>query len=101
MIQGQHVENTAQELGKEKVFYILFLTFHDVLKAERLLKGHQLDVDIVPVPRGISSDCGVCIKSLSPVEVLFGLLGQISGVKCYVFDGVAYKPGRTHKKAQQ
>jgi hypothetical protein len=98
MVRGQNLAHTSEESSKDKVFYILFLTFHDVLRAEGLLKSHQLDVDIVPVPKGLSSDCGVCIESRSPVEVLFGLLGQISGVKCYVFDGIAYKPGRPHKK---
>lgn len=100
IFHSQHLEDVPQESHREKVFYILFLTFQDVLKAERLLKGHQLDVDIVPVPRGMSSDSGVCIKSRSPVEVLFGLLGQISGVRCYVFDGIAYRPGRSHRKSQ-
>jgi hypothetical protein len=101
MIHGQHLESVSQEPVKEKVFYVLFLTFNDVLQAERLLKSHRLDVETVPVPRGLSSDCGVCVKSRSPVEVLFGLLGKISGVKCYVFDGIAYKPGRTHKKGHE
>jgi hypothetical protein len=81
-----------------KVFYILFDTLHDVLKAEKLLKSHHLDVEVVPVPRKISSDCGVSIKSRSPVESLFGLLGEIRGVKCYIFDGVQYKAGRSHSR---
>jgi len=88
----------STEQGKEKIFYIMFASFHDVLKAERLLSSHRLDVEIVPVPRGLNSDCGACIKSRSAVELLFGLLGQVAGVKCYVFDGVEYKPGRTHKQ---
>jgi hypothetical protein len=88
----------SREAQEEKVFYIMFTTFHDVLKAEKLLRSHHLDVEIVPVPKGLNSNCGACIRSMSPVEMLFGLLGAVTGVKCYVFDGVEYKPGRSHKK---
>ena len=56
-----------------------------------------MDVEVVPVPRSLSSDCGVSIKSRSPVEQLFELLGQCTGVKCYVFDGIKYKPGKPHR----
>jgi hypothetical protein len=100
MAQSSKLEQPCQELQRDKVFYVLFITFHEVLKAERLLKSHQLDVDVVPVPRSISSDCGVCIKSRSTVEILFGLLGHISGVKCYVFDGIEYKPGKAHPRRE-
>ena len=98
MADGRPLAKALHDTETDKIFYIMFVTFHDVLKAEKLLKSHHLDVEVVPVPRSLSSDCGVCIKSRSPVEVLFGLLGQVTGVKCYVFDGVAYKPGRSHRK---
>jgi hypothetical protein len=81
-------------LQNNKAYFILFITIHDVLKAEKLLKKQGLAAEVVPVPRNISSDCGVCIKSSSPVEALFSLLGGISGVKCYVFDGKEYRPGK-------
>jgi hypothetical protein len=32
------------------------------MKAEKLLKGKGLNVDLIPVPREISSDCGVAIE---------------------------------------
>jgi hypothetical protein len=101
MAQDRQLAQASREVQGDKVFYIMFVTFHDVLKAEKLLGSHRLDVEIVPIPRGLSSDCGVCLKSRSPVELLFGLLGQVSGVKCYVFDGVEYKPGRAHKGKTQ
>jgi hypothetical protein len=101
MAQDRQLAQASREVQGDKVFYIMFVTFHDVLKAEKLLDSHRLDVEIVPVPRGLSSDCGVCLKSRSPVELLFGLLSQVTGVKCYVFDGVEYKPGRPHKKKTQ
>jgi hypothetical protein len=101
MAQNRQLAQESHEAQVDKVFYIMFVTFHDVLKAEKLLRGHRLDVEIVPVPRGLSSDCGVCLKSRSPVELFFGLLGQVTGVRCYVFDGVEYKPGRAHKRKTQ
>jgi hypothetical protein len=101
MAQNRPLAQTSRQAEGDKIFYIMFLAFHDVLKAEKLLTSRHLDVEIVPVPRGLSSDCGVCIKSRSPVELLFGLLGQVTGVKCFVFDGVEYKPGRSRRKTAQ
>ncbi len=82
-------------MPNDKVYYILFATIHDVLKAEKALKSRAIDGEVVPVPRSLSSDCGVCIKSTAPVESLVELLARLRGVKCYVFDGVEYKPGRS------
>jgi hypothetical protein len=41
-------------------------SIHRVMKAEKLLKKKGFDVDIIPIPREISSDCGVAIEL--PVE---------------------------------
>ena len=46
---------------------ILLSSIHRVMKAEKLLKGKGLNVDLIPVPREISSDCGVAIEM--PVEI--------------------------------
>jgi hypothetical protein len=32
------------------------------MKAEKLLKGKGIKIDLIPVPREISSDCGVAIE---------------------------------------
>ncbi len=87
-------------MPQDKAYYILFHTIHQVLKVEKLLKEHQLDAEVVPVPRTLSSDCGVCIKSKSSVEELVALLGNMDDIKCFVFDGVEYKPGKHRKKKQ-
>lgn len=76
----------------DKFYFLIFTTIHDVLKAERTLKDGALDVEVVPVPRALSSDCGVCIKSGEEPEVLAGLLGHISGIRCFVFNGTEYGP---------
>lgn len=40
---------------------MLHATSH-ALRAEKLLKKDGLKVRLIPVPRHISSDCGVCIR---------------------------------------
>jgi hypothetical protein len=40
----------------------LFGSTQRVLKAEKLLKGAGLTIKLIPVPRQISSDCGVCLR---------------------------------------
>ena len=42
----------------------LFNSVSHVLQAEKTLKEAQVPHKIIPVPRKISSDCGVCIKIL-------------------------------------
>lgn len=47
---------------------ILFLSVSHALKAERLLKQESQAFKLIPVPRHISSDCGVCIRIDSSLE---------------------------------
>ena len=42
--------------------YAVLRSIHFVLKAEQLLKEHAMVHDVVPVPRAISSDCGMAIE---------------------------------------
>jgi hypothetical protein len=46
----------------------IFSSIHFVLKAEKLLKKEGIGVETVPVPRKISSDCGIAI-SFDPGDV--------------------------------
>lgn len=41
--------------------YILFDSVHYVLRAEKILRKAGLSVRVRPVPRRLSSDCGVCL----------------------------------------
>ena len=41
---------------------IVLSSVHRVMRAEKVLKQNGLKVDLVPVPREISSDCGVAIE---------------------------------------
>jgi hypothetical protein len=55
----------------------LFSSIHHVMRAEKLLKGKGIKVDLIPVPREISSDCGVAVElSAESEEEAFVLLGE-------------------------
>lgn len=40
----------------------LFPSVSHVLKAEKILKARGMPHKLIPVPRHISSDCGVCLR---------------------------------------
>ncbi len=40
----------------------LFPSVSYVLKAEKILKDQEIDHKLIPVPRHISADCGVCLR---------------------------------------
>ena len=46
----------------------IFESIHRVMKAEKLLKGKGIKIDLIPVPREISSDCGVAIELSAGLE---------------------------------
>jgi hypothetical protein len=59
------------------------------MRAEKLLKGKGIRIDLVPVPREISSDCGVAIELSvdSEADALLILKENgISVVECYTRD---------------
>ncbi len=65
----------------------LFRSVHQVMKAEKLLKGKGMKIDLIPVPREISSDCGVAIElSMELKEEAWNLLeeNQVAILDCYI-----------------
>lgn len=40
---------------------LIFHSVHRVMRAEKILKGAGLNVRLVPVPRQLSSDCGLAL----------------------------------------
>lgn len=68
---------------------LIFSSIHQVMRAEKLLKGKGIEIDLIPVPREISSDCGVAIELLwedrqAALSVLQG--SSISILEFYVRD---------------
>ncbi|MCD6292569.1 MAG: DUF3343 domain-containing protein [Deltaproteobacteria bacterium] len=48
--------------GKEEMeLYLIFHSIHNVMLAEELLLEADIPVDMIPVPREISSDCGMSL----------------------------------------
>ncbi len=43
-------------------FVAIFHSIHKVMKAEKVLKGVGADVLLIPVPRQLTSDCGLAIR---------------------------------------
>jgi rubrerythrin len=75
----------------------LFSSIHHVMRAEKLLKGKGIKIDLVPVPREISSDCGVAIElSVDSEEEAFHFLEEN---KVSILERYAKNPGgRLEKK---
>lgn len=60
---------------------ILFPSTHHAIRAEKKAKEHGFSIKLIPVPRHLSSDCGVCLRcSLDQRENLERVL-QEEGVK--------------------
>ncbi|HUL23625.1 MAG TPA: DUF3343 domain-containing protein [Thermodesulfobacteriota bacterium] len=67
----------------------LFESVHRVMRAEKVLKEKGIEVDLIPVPREISSDCGVAVEvSKESEEKAFLILEEhrISIAECYTKD---------------
>jgi len=78
---------------------LLFESVHRVMKAEKLLKGKGIKIDLIPVPREINSDCGVAIElSADSEEEAFLLLAEnkVSILECY-----AKGPGGRFEKKRE
>lgn len=43
-------------------YVMLFKAVSYALKAEKILKAEQVPHKLIPVPKQISSDCGICLR---------------------------------------
>jgi hypothetical protein len=48
--------------GQPQYFVMLFKAVSYALKAERILKQESLPHKLIPIPKQISSDCGICLR---------------------------------------
>lgn len=71
-------------------YFFLFHTIHDVLKTESALKSQGRLFELVPVPRALSSDCGVCIASGKPSDDVVSLIFSLNVDRCFSFNGKEY-----------
>jgi hypothetical protein len=49
---------------------VLFHSITGALQTEKRLKGKGVEVKLIPVPRQLSSDCGVCLRFRSEDEAV-------------------------------
>ena len=47
---------------KDGDYVAIFNSIHRVMEAERLLKGKQLKILLIPAPRALAADCGLAIR---------------------------------------
>lgn len=52
---------------QENDYVAIFHSIHKVMKAEKILKGDGAKILLIPVPRELTSDCGLAIR-FSPDE---------------------------------
>ena len=56
---------------------ILFPSIHFAIRAEKLMKEKGISYKLIPVPRHLSSDCGVCLRiPWEKKEEILALLAQ-------------------------
>lgn len=55
------MKTVPQKCHSSGSYVAIFSSIHYVLKAEQLLKQGGIALDVVPVPREISGDCGMAI----------------------------------------
>jgi len=53
---------------KESAGVVLFESISHALRAEKLIKAAQITCKLIPVPRHLSSDCGVCLRFNTDVK---------------------------------
>ena len=70
---------------------ILFPSVHFALRAEKIMKGKGITIKLIPVPRHLSSDCGVCLRF--PWERKEEVMGILADAKVKV-DGAHPLPER-------
>lgn len=60
-------------------YVMLFKAVSYALKAEKILKSENIPHKLIPVPKQISSDCGICLRFGKPYRLCIenGLLGKV------------------------
>ncbi len=66
---------------KTKYSVALFENVSSVLKAEKKLKKANSDFKIIPVPKSISSECGLCIRFSFAKNKFIMLMEEIENYK--------------------
>lgn len=64
-------------MPKQLYNVVLFHSMSGALKAEKLLKRDGVPIKLIPVPRQLSSDCGICVRfERADEEMIRSILNQ-------------------------
>lgn len=78
---------------KENDYVAIFHSIHRVLKAEKLLKQGKVEFLLIPVPRQLTSDCGLALRFAPEVrDSLLATLveAELAPAEMYQRSGSAY-----------
>ncbi|OGP62799.1 MAG: hypothetical protein A2170_16585 [Deltaproteobacteria bacterium RBG_13_53_10] len=73
---------------------LIFGSVHVVMRSEKILKEKGVSVDLIPVPREVSSDCGVAVEiPVDRREEALSLLEEkgITIVACFLKENGRFK----------
>jgi len=77
----------------EQDYVAIFHSIHRVLRAEQLLKKHKAEFLLIPVPRKLTSDCGLALR-IAPTELpaVFAVLraAELLPPELYQLEGGEY-----------
>ncbi len=74
------------------MYFLLFHSIHEVLRVEKMLKSRGIKFELVPVPRDLSSDCGMSIVLKQDIKDILPFLANTEIERCFFFDGKRYEP---------
>lgn len=70
----------------------VFPSIHDVMRVDRELAAAGVAHDLVPVPRGISSECGMAIEVAQGEDAADERIRALGGA-VWVWTGTAWREG--------
>jgi len=79
---------------RENDLVAIFHSIHRVMKAEKVLKRERLDILLIPVPRQLTSDCGLAIRyPVGERDRVAQVLAQenLSPAEVYSYDGKVFR----------
>ncbi|HOK63111.1 MAG TPA: DUF3343 domain-containing protein [Soehngenia sp.] len=50
-------------------YIALFYTHYGAIKYSKFLKSKNVENEIMPVPRALSSSCGICVKFSTTIDI--------------------------------
>jgi hypothetical protein len=86
-------------------YVFLFESVHRVMRAEKILKGRGIAVDLIPVPREINSDCGVAVEvdvGLGEEAMRIFEENKLSLAECYIKNSLGiFEPRKRNSKIEK